>query len=724
MKYAWLLLVVLVALVVFSWPAISCGPFISEMRFTTYRHPLPGELASGRLGVLRPHYWRWDLLLAYRTLSGLPLKAGEPEPRRINVSSGTNGATAWIEARRDVPKVPPLGAIELDKTVPGSTYENFPNCLSGAFENAATTLRNRIAKWGAASPEIADWVRTQDLVFQNCHAGPVIPQELHSGDPLMIADRNYQIEAAKFYAGQLSEAESGFDKIALDKSSPWRDIAPYLAARACIRQGTIGGDQDKMQEAAKRLRAIINDPARKQWHAPAQSLLDFVRARLEPQECLTELGNQLMQPASDTQLSRILTEYTAIWDRLDMKADHTPPVDKSDVADWIATFQSGREAVSKWRSKHTVPWLIAALLWADGEDLRAQDLISAAHAIRPGTPAYASVTYYGIRNEILDGKLDAAREWVDGALATKQSAAVMNLLRSERLRLARNWTEFLTYGPRTPVASDDSTGSGEEPMPKVEGEQPAAFDDDFVQPLNTIVPLTLWLDAVNNKILPQSLRADIARAAWVRGAILRQQVAARSLAERVSQLEPTLCEQMRVYLAECDSDAANFAGALVMLRAPGLAPTLRSGFGRETPPLKHDTFRDNWWRLPDRFSSVQERSYLRNENEEPLFDLYPHAGSGPTGFLPKNQRAAGEAEWKQLDARAHNSVEFLCSVVIAWARAHPRDPRVPEALHRAVDATHYGPSDDTNSQYSKQAFDLLHRRYPNSEWTKRTKYWY
>ena len=74
--------------------------------------------------------------------------------------------------------------------------------------------------------------------------------------------------------------------------------------------------------------------------------------------------------------------------------------------------------------------------------------------------------------------------------------------------------------------------------------------------------------------------------------------------------------------------------------------------------------------------------------------------------------------------KAANSVNYLCTEAIAWARSHPQDPRVPEALHLAVEATHYGPSDESSRPYSKQAFDLLHRRYPDSEWTKKTKYWY
>ena len=69
-------------------------------------------------------------------------------------------------------------------------------------------------------------------------------------------------------------------------------------------------------------------------------------------------------------------------------------------------------------------------------------------------------------------------------------------------------------------------------------------------------------------------------------------------------------------------------------------------------------------------------------------------------------------------------MNYLCSEAIAWARAHPEDARVPEALYLAVEATHYGPADEASHAFSRQAFDLLHRGYANSEWAKKTRYWY
>ncbi|HKA53560.1 MAG TPA: hypothetical protein VKJ47_07840 [Candidatus Binatia bacterium] len=67
------------------------------------------------------------------------------------------------------------------------------------------------------------------------------------------------------------------------------------------------------------------------------------------------------------------------------------------------------------------------------------------------------------------------------------------------------------------------------------------------------------------------------------------------------------------------------------------------------------------------------------------------------------------------------SVDATFRLVITWAKEHPDDPRIPAALHRAVKSARYG---CTSGELSRQAFQLLHKRYPESEWTRKTKYWY
>lgn len=67
---------------------------------------------------------------------------------------------------------------------------------------------------------------------------------------------------------------------------------------------------------------------------------------------------------------------------------------------------------------------------------------------------------------------------------------------------------------------------------------------------------------------------------------------------------------------------------------------------------------------------------------------------------------------------------YFAPVVLDWAKAHPDDPRVPEALHDFVRATRFGCVDKSIGPYSRRAFDLLHRKYPQSEWAKQTPYWF
>jgi TolA-binding protein len=66
----------------------------------------------------------------------------------------------------------------------------------------------------------------------------------------------------------------------------------------------------------------------------------------------------------------------------------------------------------------------------------------------------------------------------------------------------------------------------------------------------------------------------------------------------------------------------------------------------------------------------------------------------------------------------------LAQRVLALSKANPKDPRLAEMLHLVVTTTRYGNTDDKTTAYSKQAFQSLHKNFPGSEWTKKTKFWF
>jgi hypothetical protein len=176
-------------------------------------------------------------------------------------------------------------------------------------------------------------------------------------------------------------------------------------------------------------------------------------------------------------------------------------------------------------------------------------------------------------------------------------------------------------------------------------------------------------------------------------------------------LQPDLTQDLKIYLQAGDGPSTRFAAVFVMLRNPGLRPTVESGFPRGERDKEIDNYRDNWWNLaptaPPPGPTVSEP-----------------AAVAPISYLSAAEVTEGRAEFAQLVKTAAIAPNYLSAVAIEWANKHPEDARVPEALALAVRSTRYGATDKETTNWSKSAFVILHGKYPNSPWTQRTKYWY
>jgi hypothetical protein len=682
-------------------------------QFTYVSQPPQGVFAHGQLGILLPSYHRRYLVIAYRYLTGVPLTREEasefdPQPPPAPLQPTPVSPTPveqWLAARKQVPGVPAVQGIAEDRAGrPPNQFQFYQNCLDDAFRNSTLTLAERIRRWGASSLAVAEWVRGQDAVFENCRDGSTIPPALTGVDPLLAADRRYQIAAAEFYSEDYAGAERDFGAVGADSASPWHDLGRLMVARTQIREATVAKDLSQLKDAAETLEAILQDPQETKWHASARGLQDFVAARIDPQARMLALGEKLMRPGDGREFSTALFDYTYLWD-----GTNRGPADKSDLADWITTF-AGRNwshALERWRAQPDDAWLVASLLWVPYDNAAIPDLLAAAHRVDPAAPAWPTVTFYGISRAIARGDTEAARSWADSALAIQQTPDVHNVFLAQRLKLSRGWDDFLRFTPRTPVALNYDGIDSDSPVQdggQVVSQKTAAFDMDFTAPFNVEVPLGRWVDAASTVDLPAALRADIAQAGWVRAVVLHRPTEAQALAQRLAELRPQLRSPLQSWLAEKDADAARFKAVLLMMRTPGLQPEVRPGFGRLTADGQIDDFRDNWWTLSE-----------------------PKAAEGtpaaPPDFLPEPERATGRKEWQQLLSTAAQATDYLSSETIAWARLHRDDPRVPEALHLAVRTSRYT-SNATPTRFPKQAFQLLHSWYPKSTWAAQTPYWY
>ncbi len=740
-------------LVLFNSSIFACGPFTLETIFVFTVHPAYplDRFAHGELGVIQPSYARSYLYVAYRYLSNSPFTSSEQKALtelwhdRLTTGAEPDGdawVKAWLDARQKVtgagesPKI----SVFRNREKPNE-YETYLNCRKDAFDSAISTLNERIKKYGADSEAVHTWIAGQDQVFANCSEGQHIPEALpSSADALAQDDRSYQVAAANFYATSFDEARKTFEAIAKDGSSPWRSAAPYLVARTLVRKASLGAEEaknDSFNQAEIQLKSILANKELSTTHAASARLLDLVRLRLHPSERLHELALELVSKTPNDNLKQDLWDYTVLLDGV-LEPDSTTKPSKDilhqdELTDWIATIEGNstedhEHALSRWRTTHSAPWLIAALSKADAKSSNLADLIQSGFSVKPDSHGFASAQFHAIRLLMDSGQITEARTHLDELLKTNRSQfdpSSLNLLISERMMVASDLSDFLNRAPRIPAAlswNDDGREVPAESSDLTEENKVVIgrpfFDFDATKVLNTQIPLSLWKEAASSRTLPTHLRRDVAQAAWMRAVLVGDNKTADELVPALKAVAPDLTSALDDFLKTTEPDAKRFSALYTWLKNPGLEPVVDQGAGRESPLSKQDIYRDNWW-CTGTTVAPPEATPPDTEERKSFTSSSIH---GPY-FLTDAQRAAGQKEWAALSSLGAMP-DYLCKQVIQFANSNATDPRVPEALHLAINSTRYGCTGKDTGRWSKAAFDLLHRRYANTPWAKKTKYWF
>jgi hypothetical protein len=243
------------------------------------------------------------------------------------------------------------------------------------------------------------------------------------------------------------------------------------------------------------------------------------------------------------------------------------------------------------------------------------------------------------------------------------------------------------------------------------------YDFDDARVLNQQLPLSILKEAAKDQSVPNHLRQDLAQAAWIRAVLLGDFKTADELVTILNSLIPTLSSALSDFSMTTQAEDKKFSALYTWLKFPGIEPVVDMGIGRNTPLNQQDTYRDNWW-----CGAAFDSSTAPVGEEDEILSFTKSTLSAPL-FLTDAQRQAGTQQWTTL--RTLGAIpNYLSKQVIQWATKNPSDKRVPEALHLVVNSTRYGCPDKETGRWSKAAFDLLHRTYPNTTWAKKTKYWF
>ena len=730
-----ILLVSVIALSILSDSArvYSCGPFFPSAVFVDRDGPDFGfgTYLQGHLGIVQSSYAPLYLYAAYRYFNGRPLSDSEqaivmsvsgPEASAWQTSPGYD---AWLKARELVlgqnvaPQIPVNADVPADS---GQSYLFYVNINDDAFFTAAQTLQQRIAQFGAKSPAVADWLQAQDAVFQSEEAMKLPMPPDNSLPPIFREDRAYQIASAYFYMRQFSVAESLFTFIGSDTASPWNKLSKYLVARAIIRSATLGAsNQDSLlQIAGDYLQRLLKEPGMKELYPAAGRLLNFCMFRTEPQELFARLDPSIEAPTIGVAFSNIWNDF---MDVMNVIRDSTF-ISKYDFPYWLNSYYgygrtSFEQAYTRWLAVKSPAWLVAALSLASPSSKDLPALFRAADSISPHSPAFPTVTYLKIRLLVSAGRNKEATKLIGTMLANNYapgSVSYRNLLLSERAKTVNNLVDFLRYCHMRPYGSySDYDGYTEPSSDSVE------LFTSSASALNKYVPLHLLETACISSALPSDLRTSLVHATWVRSFLLDDRKVTMDLTPLFEEMTPEAKPYLEQYRSAAGGEARKFSGVYLLLKFPGLHPNIRIGERRDTPLDAMDDYRDNWWYPGDQ--AVEGSAAGAYSYGSDWADDETDTSTTAPAFLTKSDKELAKEETRKLSSLPA-APDYLIGIVVGWANGHPEDSRVPEALHIAVQTSRFGCHDSLTTNLAKEAFELLHSRYPGSTWTKETKYYY
>jgi hypothetical protein len=423
---------------------------------------------------------------------------------------------------------------------------------------------------------------------------------------------------------------------------------------------------------------------------------------------------------------------------------------QDDLSDWLSSFNGfapGRfqRSYQKWLSTRAPHWLLASLAHVSPSSPQAEELLAAAANVPHTSPAYWSALFYRERLLVQKGQLELARHELDAelthadGLANPLNHSSENLFLALRARATADLDDYLRFAVRTPstlVYMDEYntklTDDDKDPRDAYMRQTYAAphFDDDAGAVINNYLSLPQLLKVAESASLPAGLRRDVALMALTRAIVTENASLTDQIAHAAANVAPDAASDLNAFLQAQNKQQKDFAAVWLILHHPEMQPALETGATRATASGQIDSFQDNWW-AHFRFVPAADENdpevlyYLHWWNRLPnhLKPVFPEGEIDAPKFQSDKDLASARADWRKLE-KLEPAGDWLAAHTLQFAQTHPDDPRVPEALHLAVRATRFGGTGTRPPNYSKQAFLWLHKKYPNSEWTKKTPYWF
>jgi hypothetical protein len=448
----------------------------------------------------------------------------------------------------------------------------------------------------------------------------------------------------------------------------------------------------------------------------------------------------------------------------------------------VAFVDATRHAIGRWRRGDGLHWAVAAMARIAPEDPERDALLAVFDEIerrsrrctmsKAEAVAYAPMFFHAVRLRLTSGAIEAASQLLTEHRTERRWYVVQAVFESLRYLIGRGQAErarqllavvdneelrqeTLLNGARRVLAKDLTAllATGAE-----------AWQPDLLALLN-LMPVRVLAEAGKSPAISEKVRANIVRVAWTRAYLLREESTVRTLTPTLRALYPELVPYLDRIAGAWSFRQRDNMTTMMLLRVPRMStqlyPTMPD-FGNDPDFLeridRHNHSDNNWW---CRFDVDRHRTQLFvqviggavglwGDERQPRWRTRWNARNRPEDDQsPPGRDAAIKAaidelirtqpifhliDWEELRMleAIPNGAQFLSERVIRWAetstsfdRLIGRDELLPEALHLSVRATRYGcQRDGGHGRYSRKAFTILHRQFADTEWAKRTPYWF
>ena len=727
-----LLLALLLVAVSLPRPAPASGPFVYETTFFDERNF--DDLMAGHLG---DSFGRMSLapLISYLHLTGrLTPRHAELFRSHRKKRPGDQYLSVW-RTRGDFSNLleaqgyPGLD-FELWKTITRTntkdgqvlvTQYNINNCLADAFRVAGNTLKNRRSRYGSASPKLKRWIEAQIKVFHHCGNEaldpPANPQE--DWETLERQDRQYQVAASYFYGGRYLEAARRFREIG-NSSSPWSGLSQYLVGRSLAREATVDETNRRMylHQALTEFRLLAED---RRYVASFPWILgkfSRMEAQLYPNLVLSRIEHGIVQDPETVSFEDISDYvYLASSHYFKRRGD-------SDYAEW--RFLAGTlnphwvaDIIARWRDKKSLEWLFLALIAADSStgDKTLGALLDAARKLGPETPGYYVMLEHRVRIMALLGDVSGALALASNPYEGKKplSKGHINRVRLRAANISTSWDDYFRFASMLPLQlpwTDRHVRSLSAERFNHITSTTKLFPRETTQLIDNFFTPQMMLRTISNESLSDYQRGRLAISGWTKAILMDDLDTARKLSSQAKHYLPRLGSAFEKFETGRNP---HLEAALIVLDNPAFTPYMWPGAGRvqdrtrpQRPAPDYIALpwnRYNWWCQGSDDNSGRKDWFPSG----PRFDQYDEAHREDIQRMQK----AGHV----------SASDFFGPVVLNYARSNLDDSRVPRALHRLVFANRYECM-AAPAKIAREAHNLLHKHFPDSEWAEKTRYWH